>query len=82
MVAIVITIFVLGYCAIAFEHPIKINKTASALLTSVICWTLYALSSPDKIHHIGEQLGEHLSEISEKFRNFRLLREAKIFSRI
>ena len=64
MVAIVITIFVLGYCAIAFEHPIKINKTASALLTGVICWTLYALSSPDKIHHIGEQLGEHLSEIS------------------
>jgi len=64
MVAIVITVFVLGYLAIALEHPIKINKTASALLTGVICWTLYAVSSPDSIHHIGEQLAEHLSEIS------------------
>jgi len=64
MVAIVIIVFVLGYLAIALEHPIKINKTASALLTGVICWTLYAVSSPDSIHHIGEQLAEHLSEIS------------------
>lgn len=64
MVAIVIIIFVLGYLAIALEHPIKINKTASALLTGVICWTLYAVSEPDSIHHIGEQLAEHLSEIS------------------
>ena len=60
----IILIFVLGYIAIALEHPIKINKTATALLTGVICWTLYAVSSPDKIHHIGEQLAEHLGEIS------------------
>ncbi|HEY5691133.1 MAG TPA: sodium:proton antiporter NhaD [Cyclobacteriaceae bacterium] len=60
----IIFIFVVGYIAIALEHPIKINKTASALLTGVICWTLYAVSAPDEIHHIGEQLGEHLSEIS------------------
>jgi len=64
MELIIIALFVIGYIAIALEHPIKINKTASALLTGVICWTLYAVSSPDEIHHIGEQLGEHLSEIS------------------
>ncbi len=64
MEIIVILIFVIGYIAIALEHPIKINKTASALLTGVICWTLYAVSQPDEIHHIGEQLAEHLSEIS------------------
>ena len=33
--------------AIALEHTIKINKTASALLTGVICWTLFVLSSPE-----------------------------------
>ena len=60
----IIILFVVGYVAIALEHPIKINKTASALLTGVICWTLYAVSSPGEIHHIGEQLAEHLSEIS------------------
>jgi len=31
---------------IALEHPIKINKTASALLTGVLCWTLFAIGEP------------------------------------
>lgn len=60
----VILIFVVGYLAIALEHPIKINKTASALLTGVILWTLYALFSESK-EHVGEQLSEHLSQISQ-----------------
>ncbi|MBX2899778.1 MAG: sodium:proton antiporter NhaD [Cyclobacteriaceae bacterium] len=64
MEAIVITLFVVGYLAIALEHPIKINKTASALLTGVLCWTIYALSSHDHIEHIGHQLAEHLGEIA------------------
>jgi Na+/H+ antiporter NhaD/arsenite permease-like protein len=64
MEIIVIIIFIIGYLAIALEHPIKINKTASALLTGVICWTLYAVYYHENIHHIGEQLKEHLGEIS------------------
>ncbi|HEY5823793.1 MAG TPA: sodium:proton antiporter NhaD [Cyclobacteriaceae bacterium] len=62
MEAIVIIVFVLGYLAIAFEHPIKINKTATALLTGVLCWTVYALFSED---HVSESLSHHLSQISE-----------------
>ncbi len=46
MEALVIIVFVIGYIAIALEHPIKINKTASALLAGVICWTLFVLSDP------------------------------------
>ena len=57
----VIVVFVIGYLAIALEHPIKINKTASALLTGVLCWTLYALSAGEMV---GESLHEHLSEIA------------------
>jgi NhaD family Na+/H+ antiporter len=60
MVAIVI-VFLLGYLAIAFEHTIKLNKAASALLTGVVCWTLYILFTPEKeevvtelIHHLGD----------------------------
>jgi len=64
MVTFVILVFVVGYLAIALEHPIKINKTASALLTGVICWTLYTLYSQDSIVHIGEQLNHHLGQIS------------------
>jgi Na+/H+ antiporter NhaD/arsenite permease-like protein len=43
MVTALILVFVLGYAAIALEHPIKVNKTASALLTAVIAWTLLVM---------------------------------------
>ena len=46
METLIILVFVVGYLAIALEHSIKINKTASAILTGVICWTLFALSTP------------------------------------
>jgi Na+/H+ antiporter NhaD/arsenite permease-like protein len=46
MELIIILIFVIGYILIALEHPIKINKTATALITGVVCWTLFAISNP------------------------------------
>src|SRR5688572_8532860 len=46
MESIIIAVFVIGYVCIAFEHPLKINKTASAILTGVICWTLFVLAEP------------------------------------
>jgi Na+/H+ antiporter NhaD/arsenite permease-like protein len=58
-----IVIFVLGYAFIAFEHRIKINKAATALITGVLCWTIYILFSTDA-HLINEQLTEHLGELS------------------
>ncbi len=64
MDAIVIILFVVGYLAIALEHPIKVNKTASALLTGVLCWTLYAMFSGDA-EKVGHQLNEHLSDTSQ-----------------
>jgi Na+/H+ antiporter NhaD/arsenite permease-like protein len=46
MELVIIAVFVVGYVLIALEHPIKINKTATALLTGVICWTLFMVSDP------------------------------------
>lgn len=40
---IMVFVFILGYVAIAMEHSIRINKTASALLIGMICWFLYAV---------------------------------------
>ncbi len=57
----IIVVFILGYLAIAFEHPIKINKAASALVTGVVCWTIYVLGHSDEqavVHHLMEHLGE------------------------
>jgi len=48
MESIIIAVFVIGYIGIALEHPIKINKTATAILTGVICWTLFALATPEQ----------------------------------
>ena len=63
MLTLMIVIFVLGYLAIALEHPIKIDKAASALITGVLVWTLFVLSGADQ-HFIEEELLHHLSEIS------------------
>jgi Na+/H+ antiporter NhaD/arsenite permease-like protein len=58
----VILVFVVGYFAIALEHPLRINKTASALLTGVLCWTLYSVSSEKSVL---PDLSHHLSQVSE-----------------
>jgi Na+/H+ antiporter NhaD/arsenite permease-like protein len=60
---IIISIFILGYACIAFEHYIRINKAATALIAGVLCWTVYSLGVPD-IHVVSEQLTEHLGELS------------------
>jgi len=61
---LMIIVFVLGYLAIALEHPIKIDKAASALLIGGVCWALYAFSGVD-IHHMNEHLSHHLVDIAE-----------------
>lgn len=63
MAILIVLIFVIGYAAIAFEHPLKINKTASALLTGVLCWTVYILSTHENEKVIA-QLYEHLGQVS------------------
>lgn len=63
MIGLIITIFILGYIAIAIEHSIKINKAAIALVTGVLCWTVYILFSPDK-QIVSEELTRHLGELS------------------
>jgi Na+/H+ antiporter NhaD/arsenite permease-like protein len=61
MTTIIIAVFIIGYAAIALEHPLKINKAASALITGVLCWTIFALFADDKNtpgHLVSEYLGE------------------------
>ncbi len=38
-------VFVIGYLAIVTEHNIHVDKTASAIMTGVLCWTIYILAS-------------------------------------
>ncbi|MEE0894402.1 MAG: sodium:proton antiporter NhaD, partial [Bacteroidales bacterium] len=56
---LMIVLFVLGYAVIALEHPLKINKSATAVLLAAVIWAVYALMGPgfessSLIHHLGE----------------------------
>ena len=61
---LMIIVFVLGYMAIALEHPIKVDKAASALIIGGLGWALYAFSGVDA-HHMNEHLSHHLVDIAE-----------------
>ncbi|MEL6675279.1 MAG: sodium:proton antiporter NhaD [Bacteroidota bacterium] len=80
MYILMIVAFVVGYFFIAMEHPFKIDKAASAVLTGVICWTLLVLGQEaifagvsaealhghtDLAHFLEFSLLEHLGEIAE-----------------
>jgi Na+/H+ antiporter NhaD/arsenite permease-like protein len=45
MYILMLIIFVVGYTAIALEHNIRIDKAASALVTGILCWTIYVLGA-------------------------------------
>ena len=57
-------IFVVAYAAIAFEHPLKINKAASALMGAGLLWTVYAISNGNA-QSVSEQLGESLMSTAQ-----------------
>jgi Na+/H+ antiporter NhaD/arsenite permease-like protein len=63
MSTIIILVFILGYLAIALEHPLKLNKAASALITGVLCWTIYMLQS-NSSEKVSEELLHHMGDIS------------------
>ena len=65
-------IFVVGYLCIALEHPLRIDKAASALVTAALCWTLLVLGADSLLpgaeggsHGAVGELRHHLGEISE-----------------
>jgi len=59
MLTTLVIVFIIAYAAIALEHPLNINKSASALIGAGLLWTIYAVSTGDH-HLVSEQLGESL----------------------
>lgn len=60
MTTALILTFVLAYLAIALEHPLGINKSASALFGAGVLWTLYAVSDTVTASDLGSALNESL----------------------
>jgi Na+/H+ antiporter NhaD/arsenite permease-like protein len=59
-----IVVFILGYMAIAFEHPIKVDKAASALIIGGLGWALFAFSGVDQ-HTLTHEIQHHIVDIAE-----------------
>lgn len=47
MITLMILLFLVGYLCIALEHPLKINKAATALLTAAALWVIYMVIAPE-----------------------------------
>ncbi|NOY95554.1 MAG: sodium:proton antiporter [Chlorobi bacterium] len=45
MFILMVIVFVLGYTAIALEHPLRVDKAASALIIGTLCWVVYILGA-------------------------------------
>ena len=45
MFILMVVVFILGYTAIALEHPLKVDKAASALIIGTLCWVVYILGA-------------------------------------
>jgi Na+/H+ antiporter NhaD/arsenite permease-like protein len=61
---LMLVVFILGYLAIALEHPIKVDKAASALIIGALGWALFAFSGMDH-HLISHELKHHLVDVAE-----------------
>jgi len=60
-------IFILGYLAIALEHPLRVNKSASALFLGTLLWLLWLKASGVVNPEVNpnEQLFESFGELAE-----------------
>lgn len=53
----IILVFIVGYLSIIFEHNIKVNKTASALLMAALTWMFLFFDFPN-LHALGEKVND------------------------
>jgi Na+/H+ antiporter NhaD/arsenite permease-like protein len=60
----IVLIFVVAYAAIALEHPIRINKSASALVGAGLLWTVYAVWSGNPAL-VEQQLNDSVSSTAQ-----------------
>ena len=57
MLTAIVVVFIVTYAAIALEHPLGVNKAASALLGAGVLWTVYAMVTGDH-QKVGHELNE------------------------
>ena len=67
----VILCFVIGYLAIVFEHPLKLDKTVPALIMGAVIWALISIGPLEVVNHnhaigpIDNVLLHHIGKVAE-----------------
>ncbi|MBK9257767.1 MAG: sodium:proton antiporter NhaD [Saprospiraceae bacterium] len=61
MIASIILVFIVGYLAIVFEHPLKLDKTVPALIMGAVMWALAAIGFHSGILDIVDTHGHVFS---------------------
>jgi len=64
LLSVIAAVFIVAYAAIALEHPLGINKSATALLGAGLLWTIYALSVGDA-SLVNHQLDESVASTAQ-----------------
>lgn len=55
MITLMVGVFMLGYIAIAMEHQLRINKSATAITLGVVLWTIYIFINDAQIIEINKE---------------------------
>ncbi len=61
-----VVVFVLGYIGIALEHPLKVDKAATALIIGALTWTIYVLGSTEILSMVDSS-GKGISSAWAKY---------------
>jgi Na+/H+ antiporter NhaD/arsenite permease-like protein len=64
LLSAIVAIFIIAYAAIALESPIKVNKSASALIGAGLLWTVYGILRGDPAL-LDQQLNEAVSSTAQ-----------------
>lgn len=64
MIFFLLAVFFIGYLLITLENAIHINKSAIALITAVLCWTILVMNPANKDAALNA-IGHHLTGVAE-----------------
>lgn len=62
MLTTLLVLFIVGYLAIALEHPLRVDKTASALLLGMLMWVIYAMGAESVVPVVSADCFRHFME--------------------
>lgn len=71
MIVLMVALFILGYACIALEHPLKVDKSASALILCAVLWTIYIFYAQNLIPSLESMSMESAKSLFPSLEEFK-----------